>query len=208
MVCRLPIRTFACWMLALVTAIPPAAAQPKHDKNVWNYDGGVFLETDGAIPGGACLRVKGRLSAPGFFENLKREDTNSGTLFRRGNEIVTAFPQQLELSIYIFDWPCDPMLRPGGVRVFLTDAMIRTLRLSFYWKRGLDMRPVRGISVHDFTMSPIAGIFDVVADPSPQRYEWSLRFTVPSDGVPVTDSLVLVMRTPDRHIVARTAARL
>ena len=205
---RLPIRSFACWMLALVTALPPAAAQPKHDKNVWNYDGGVFLETDGAIPGGACLRVKGRLSAPDFFENLKREDTLSGTLFRRGNEIVTAFPRQLDLSITIFDMPCDPMLRPTGARVYLTDAMIRTLRLSFYWKRGLDMRPARGISVRDFTMSPLVRLFDEAADPSPERYEWSMRFSIPSNGVPVTDSLVLVLRTPDRHMVARTAARL
>jgi hypothetical protein len=208
MLCRLPIRFFACWMLALVAAIPPAAAQPKHDKNVWNYDGGVFLETDGAIPGGACLRVKGHLSAPDFFENLKREDTSSGTLFRRGNAIVTAFPQQLELSINIYDMPCDPMLRPTGTRVYLTDAMIRTLRLSFYWKRGLDMRPARGISVRDFTMSPIMRFFEEATDPSPERYEWSLRFGIPGDGVPVTDSLVLVIRTPDRHIVARTAARL
>ncbi len=208
MLCRLPIRSFACWMLALVTALPPAAAQPKHDKNVWNYDGGVFLETDGAIPGGACLRVKGRLSAPDFFENLKREDTQSGTLFRRGNEIVTAFPQQLDLFITIFDMPCDPMLRPTGTRVYLTDAMLRTLRLTFYWKRGLDMRPARGISVRDISKSPIVRLFDETADPSPERYEWSLRFRIPSDGVPVTDSLVLVMRTPDRHIVARTAARL
>lgn len=201
-------RSIASWMLALATAIPPAVAQPKHDKSVWNYDGGVFLETDGAIPGGACFRVKGRLTAPDFFDNLKREDTTSGTLFRRGNDILTEFPKQLLLTLVIFDMPCDLTLRETGTRVYLTDEMIRTLRLSFYWKRELNMRPVRGIVVQDMEVSEIPPVVVSATDPAPRRYEWLLRFHVPSDGVPLTDSLVLMMRTPDHHIVARTAARL
>jgi hypothetical protein len=31
---------------------------------------------------------------------------------------------------------------------------------------------------------------------------------LPSAGVPVTDSLVVVLRTPDGHIAARAAARM
>jgi len=31
---------------------------------------------------------------------------------------------------------------------------------------------------------------------------------VPSAGVPLGDSLVLIMRTPDDHIAARVAARM
>ena len=207
---RPPIRSLACWMLALATAYPPAVAQPKHerDKIVWNYDGGVFLETDGAIPGGACFRVKGRMTAPDFFDNLKREDTTSGTLFRRGNEILTEFPKELQLTIVIFDIPCDPLLRQTGTRVYLTDEMIRTLRLNFYWKRELNLRPARGVVVRDMEVSEIPPMVASATDPPPRRYEWLLRFDVPSDGVPLTDSLVLMMRTPDHHMVARTAARL
>ncbi|HUL32299.1 MAG TPA: hypothetical protein VL128_00330 [Candidatus Eisenbacteria bacterium] len=205
---RSPIRSLACWMVAFAAAIPPIAAQPKHEKNVWNYDGGVFLETDGAIPGGACLRLMGRLYASEFFNNLKREDTTSGTLFRRGNDIVTDFPKQMQLTIAIFDMPCDPMLQQTGAHVYLTDEMLRSLRLSFYWKRELVMRPVRGIVVRNFTVSPIPQVFEGESDKPPQRYEWRLTFDVPSDGVPVTDSLVLILRTSDHRIVARTAARL
>jgi len=191
-------------------------AQPKHEKTVWNYDGGVFLETDGAIPGGACLRVKGRLTAPDFFDNLKREDTISGTVFRRGNDILTEFPKELQLTIVIFDMPCDLMLRQASPRVYLTDEMIRTLRLSFFWKHELNMRPVRGITVQDFERSELEPLIPAAPQPAaqstaeslPRRYEWMLKFNIPSDGVPLTDSLVLMMRTPDHHIVARTAARL
>jgi hypothetical protein len=31
---------------------------------------------------------------------------------------------------------------------------------------------------------------------------------VPSEGVPLTDNLVLMMYTPDHHLVARGAARM
>ena len=206
--CRLPLRSLACWMLVLSTSIPSAMAQPKRDKVVWNYDGGVYLETDGALPNGACFRVKGRLNAPEFFDDMKREDTTSGTVFRRGNDIVTEFPKQLALSITIFDMPCDPLRLTPGSHVNLTDAMLRTLRVSFYWKRELEMRPIRGIVVRTMEVSPIPDPFQTISDPEPQRYVWMLKFEVPGEGVPLTDSLVLVMRTPDHRIVARTAARL
>ena len=189
-------------------AIFSAAAPTKHDKVVTNLDGGVFLETDGSFTGGPCFRVKGRMDAPDFFDNLKREDTLSGTLYRRGNDIVTDFPQHLQLSLVIFDMPCDSTVQRGGSRLYLTDALIRTLRLSFYWKRGLEMRPARGIVARNFEVSAIASRYQGVANPPPQRYQWSLDFDVPSDGVPLTDSLVLILRTPDQRIIARTAARL
>jgi len=145
MLCRPQIRYFAAWILTLATAFLPAAAQPNRDKNTWCYDGGIFLETDGAIPGGACFRVKGRVTAADFFENLKREDTNSGTLFRRANDIVTEFPKRLHLSMSISDIPCDPHMQQTNSRVYLTAEMISALRLNFFWKRALELRPVRGI---------------------------------------------------------------
>ena len=156
---RLPLRSLACWMLAFAAGIPPAVAQPKRDKVVWNYDGGVYLETDGAIPSGACFRLKGRLNAPEFFDNMKREDTTSGTVFRHGNDIVTEFPKQLLLSITIFDTPCEPLRLTPGPHVYLTDEMLRKLSLSFYWKRELNMRPVRGVVVRGFEVGPIPNGF-------------------------------------------------
>jgi len=197
----------ACWVVLLAAALFPARAQSKHDKNVMNFDGGIFLETDGSLPGGACFRMKGRVDAPEFFVNLRREDTRSGTLYRRGNDVVVYFPEQLQLRLLIFDMPCDPLLKHTGGRVYLTDEMIRSLRLSFYWKRGLEMRPARGVKAGRLEVSPVTTFFQG-PDPPPQRYEWLIDFDVPSEGVPLTDSLVLILRTPDHHIVARTAARL
>src|SRR4029077_16669735 len=95
--CRPQIRHLAAWLMALATALLPTAGQPSRDKNTWSYDGGIFMDTEGALPSGACFRVKRHVTADDFFENLKREDTNSGTLFRRGNELVTEFPKTLHL---------------------------------------------------------------------------------------------------------------
>ena len=102
---------------------------------------------------------------------------------------------------------CDQTVKRDGVRVYLTDEMIRSLRLSFFWKRGVQMRPARGVAAGKLEISPAATYYQG-PDPPPQRFEWLINFDVPSQGVPLTDSLVLVLRTPDHHIVARTAARL
>jgi hypothetical protein len=42
----------------------------------------------------------------------------------------------------------------------------------------------------------------------PEKLEWSYEYSVPSGGVPLTDSLVLVLRDENNRIVARVAARL
>ena len=166
------------------------------------------METDGGIPGGACFRLRGKVSAEDFFLNFKRVDTNSGTFFRRGNDIVTEFPKQLRLSLMIFDMPCDLRLQQTGTRVYLTEEVIRSLRFSFFWKRGLDMRPASGVVARGGTIAPLPISTYGLDDHAPQRIECLLAFDVPSDGVPLTDSLVLVLRTSDHHVAARVAARL
>ncbi len=193
MLCRPQIRCFAAWFLVLATAFLPAAAQPNRDKNTWTYDGGIFLETDGAIPGGACFRVKGHVTADDFFENLRREDTNSGTLFRRGNDIVTEFPKRLHLSMSIADIPCDPRMQQANSRVYLTDEMIRR---------------VRGIVETSGEVRPVPWYSHGLEQELPKRFEWLVEFSLPSEGVPLTDNLVLMMYTPDHRLIARGAARM
>jgi hypothetical protein len=42
----------------------------------------------------------------------------------------------------------------------------------------------------------------------PEKFEWLFDFDVPSAGVPVTDSLVVVITLPDGTIAARAAGRM
>jgi len=195
--------------LALASLAPNASSgQSKRDKSVWNYDGGIIFATDGSLPNGVCFRVNGEVNAGEFFNNLKRVDDERGTQFRRGTETPTHFPGELFLSFDIHDHPCAPGLRDFEVRAHLTHEMMSTLRLSFYWKRGVDLRPVKNITEVRSFVEPIAPYAANLASELPKRYTWSYQLAVPSKDIPLTDSLVLIFRTPDGHIAARVAARL
>lgn len=200
----------ALTILVFAASVPFLLAQPNHNKAVWNYDGGLLMMTDGSIPSGPCFRLTGRATAPGFFENLKREDTDSGTLIHRGHDIVTEFPEQLHVSFLMYDLPCEYDLKPTPTPThgYLTRPMVSKLRLGFYWKHGLKMRPAAGVTPGHYEtrrLQPYASEFGAQL---PEKFEWLFEFDVPSAGIPVTDSLVVVLSTPDGFIAARAAARM
>jgi hypothetical protein len=200
-------------LLALaVLLLPPTvflcAQPPNHDKSVWNYDGGLSVLTDGGIPSGPCFKLTGRATAPNFFDNLKREDSSLGTIIHRGADIVTEYPSVLHLSFLMYDQPCEFGLTPTGTRSYLTRAMVSNLRVSFYWKHGLKMRPANGIVPGYQETRRVLPYAAELANELPEKYEWLFEFDVPSAGVPVTDSLVIILNTADGHIAARAAARM
>jgi hypothetical protein len=197
----------------LLACIPCAPSpQPLRNKNVWNYDGGILLQTNGSLPNGPCFRISGRVTAPAFFENLKRIDTDNGAIFRRGSETLTEFPDQLFLDFILFDHydqTCPPRVENAGSSPYLTRAMMSSLHLYLYWKHGVDLRPIANVEPKYFSVDPILTHSATRShDPPPEKLEWSYEFAVPSAGVPLTDSLVLILRTPDGHIAARVAARM
>jgi len=83
-----------------------------------------------------------------------------------------------------------------------------TLQLSLYWKKGLEMRPVKESTEIASSVEAVVPYAKSLAAELPKRFEWSWELEVPSAGVPLTDSLVLMLRTPDGRIAARVAARL
>jgi hypothetical protein len=203
--CKAAGLSFAFFLLMVPAG---STSQFKRDKNVWNYDGGVIFATDGALPNGACFRVSGEVNSGDFFNNLKRIDDEHGTVYRRGTELVSRFPETLDLSFSIHDEPCTPGLRETAPRTYLTREMMSQLQLSVYWKRGVDLRPVKDVKEIEARVERIAPFARSLAAELPVRFEWSYLLTIPSAGVPLTDSLVLVFRTNDEHIAARVAARL
>ena len=198
----------AAFLIFLGCAPGVSLTEVKRDKSVWNYDGGVFFETDGSLPNGVCFRVSGNVTSPEFFDHLKRIDDGHGTVFRRGLETVTQFPDQLLLSFVIHDQSCSPGLHQVGTRRYLTREMMSALQLSLYWKRGVDLRQVKNIREVGTSVERIAPYATALAAELPQRFEWSYQLLVPSAGVPLTDSLVFVFRTAEGRIAARVAARL
>jgi hypothetical protein len=198
----------AAFLIFLGCAPGVSFTEAKGDKSVWNYDGGVFFETDGSLPNGVCFRVSGNVTSPEFFDHLKRIDDGHGTVFRRGLETVTQFPDQLLLSFVIHDQSCSSRLHEVGTHIYLTREMMGALQLSLYWKRGVDLRQIKNVSEVGTSVERIIPYAAALASELPQRFEWSYQFAVAGKGIPLTDSLVFVFRTPDGRIAARVAARL
>jgi hypothetical protein len=201
--------------LVLVTVTASSAPPPAHDKTVWSYEGGLFLQTNGSIPNGPCFRISGHVEAPGFFDNLKRVDTDAGAEFRRGKEKVSEFPDQLLLQFVVFDHydpTCPPQVENTNSSRYLTRAMMSTMHLYLYWKHGVELRPIANADPKYFSVDPVLPTATARAaahgNPIPEKLAWSYEFGVPSAGVSLSDSLVLILRTPDNHIAARVAARM
>ena len=189
------------------------AKHKQHDKtdkgrNVWSYDGGVFFETDGSLPNGVCFRVHGQMNSSDFFDGLKRIDTDQSTVFRRGNETVTKFPDSVTVSFSIRDQLCPAGVQQVDTRPYLTEKMIAELRLSLYWKHGVELSAVKGVKEINSRVDRIQPYAASLAADLPARYQWSYQFVVPSSEVSLMDSLAFFFRTPDGRIAARVAARL
>ena len=207
---RARVHNFAGLVIALgLACLAPVSLA--RDKNVWSYEGGLFVITNGSIPNGPCFRLAGRVTGGDFFEHLKRIDKDGGTIFRRGSDNVENFPDRLTLSFAVhdhYDQTCPPRVETANTPKYLTRAMMSSLHLYLYWKRGVELRPVGEVKTNYFAVRPLIPQAAARAHNLPEKFEWSYEYTVPSAGVPLTDSLVLVLRDADNRIVARVAARL
>ena len=196
-------------LLCLLAGAPATSrSQPGRDKSVLNYDGGVIFATDGSLPNGTCFRVQGLVSADTFFEHFKRVDDDRGTVFVRGTEAVSMFPDRLDVSFTIHDGPCSPYLRDFAGHPSLTREMMGRMQLYLYWKHGVDLRQVPDVRAVETRVERVTPYAKDLTAQLPDRFEWSYQLAVPSAGVPLTDSLVFVFRFEGQRIAARVAARL
>jgi hypothetical protein len=177
-------------------------------KEVLSFDGGIMFATEGSLSEQTCFRLDGRVTAPGFFDDFKRFDYENGTEYRSGKEVVTEFPEALHVAFVMFDIPCKSQTLELGPRKYLTQEMMKSLRLSFYWKRGVEMKHIESLKREAAIAELIEPFNTESKEELPKRYRWILEFKIPSTGVPLTDRLVLIVRTPDGRRAARVAARL
>jgi hypothetical protein len=200
-------------LLALSPVVLCAAQKSPKDtkplpRTVWNLEGGVFFATDGKIPGGPCFRLSGQVTALGFFENLKRIDDDQGTRYVRGTEAVAEFPSRLDVSILIHDFPCSFELKDRLSGSWLTKEEVGKLKIRLYWKRGVELRRTTWVEPPRLLIRALEPNIKPEANDVPERYEWNITFAMSCEGIPIEDSLVFMLETPDGTIAARTSARL
>jgi hypothetical protein len=215
---RLFPRLLSTLFASLLLFIPASRASPQQQKPnkkekvikkyVQNFDGGIFFATEGGLSEQTCFRLDGHVTARGFFDDFKRIDDENGTKYRSGKEMMTEFPEELHVSFVLFDIPCKGQTLQPGPRRYLTQEMMKSLRFSFYWKRGIELRHIENFKQEAATASPIEPYNTESKEELPERYRWIVEYTIPSAGVPLTDGLVLIIRTADGRKAARVAARL
>jgi len=178
-------------------------------RTVWNLDGGVFFATDGHLPNGSCFRLMGQMNAPDFFDGLRRVDTDQGSSYLLRNKPVSEYPDQVQIVLHLLDFPCSPDLKETVVRPPLTREMMSTLRLNFYWKDGVHLRPVEDSKRIAATIRKLESYaHGAAAEELAPRFEWNYAFSVNSDKVPLSNDLVLVIEDQSHKICARVAGRL
>jgi hypothetical protein len=217
----------------LLVAFSPADARASGEKDtVWNYDAGIFFATDGSVLNGPCFRVTGKVTAPAFFDHPKRvtvfaewgypillappffeglrriDRADQESVFRRGGERLTSYPNDLLMRFVVHDLPCSLELKDAPKGVVLTREMVDSLRFSLWWKAGVELKPARNTKVLNVSLRALVPPQVLVERGIPQIYEWAFLLLVPSAGVPLTDSLVLMIREPQGRIAARVAARM
>src|SRR5260370_37384954 len=215
---RFFLRFFSAVVAALLLLVPasrmsqaqqkPKTKEKRIKQQALNFDGGIFFATEGGLSEQTCFRLDGHVSAPGFFDDFKRMDDENGTEYRSAQEKVTEFPEELHVSFVMFDIPCRSQTLELAPRKYLTQEMMKTLRFSFYWKRGIELRHIEDLQRGAATAEPVEPYNLESKEELPKRYRWFLDFTIPSASVPLTDRLVLIIRTPDGRKAARVAARL
>src|SRR5882672_4414873 len=193
---------FALCPLALHAAQKPPKDLKPLGRTVWNLAGGAFFATDGKIPGGPCFRLTGQVTALGFFDNLKRVDDERGTRYLRGSESITEFPPHLDVSILIHDFPCSFNLKDRSFGPWLTKEDVGRLKLKLFWKRGVELRRTTWVEPPRMLIRTLEPNIKPEANDVPERYEWIIQFALPSDGIPIEDSLVVTLEGPDGTIAA------
>jgi hypothetical protein len=176
-------------------------------RTVRDYTGGVTLVTEGGPPGGPCLSIRGRVTAPDFFAGLKRRETARGIEFRRGGNAVESFPEELSVRIWIREFPCHVGLTEVSPLLATPEGM-SSLQFKAYWKRGMEMRSVDGLALRTFYRRKEQPTTLVGAPVTIQRDTWVYNLTVSSQGVPLTDHLILEIFTKDGLRWARVSAQL
>ena len=187
----------------------PSKKAPKVPKRtVWNLDGGAFFITDGHLENGSCFRFSGQVTAPDFFDGLRRVDTDEGTTYFLRDQIVTEFPDEIFVTLHVLDAPCSLDLKETAVRPPITAEIIGALRLNFYWKSGVTMRPVESSKRTAASIRRLTPYSAQAAAELAPRFEWNYSFIIQSAGVPLNNDLVFIIENEDHKIAARTAARL
>jgi hypothetical protein len=193
------IKFAAKWSLPLASAFLLVAASanagPK-DKTI--FDMFVPVAPQPIRTSNVCGNLSGALSADDFFDGLVRIEARHRVEFRKASQTVSQFPSQVAVALAGNFTPCAAaaggphvdFVRPGnGSSPQRVNDFINGLRFTAVWKNRYGIQPVQGFSVTK--TAPTDRTFSIN-----DQIPWRFAFQVPSQGVPLTDQLVISVYAP------------
>jgi hypothetical protein len=145
-----------------------------------------------------CGNLSGALSADEFFEGLVRIDKKKSVEFRKDSQPVKEFPSQVAVALAGDIAPCSnpaagssvDFVKPGnGSSPQEVNQFMNGLKFTAAWKNNYGFQPVENFSV---TKSSPTDKSWRVNDQIP----WRFALQVPSQGVPLTNQLVISVYAP------------
>ncbi|MDQ1406584.1 MAG: hypothetical protein QOG55_2213 [Acidobacteriaceae bacterium] len=130
-----------------------------------------------------------------FFDQLERRETENGLLFLihsgRRTRPVTNYPESLVVKVFANPW--DSRDTPFDKRCAGTAAaLMGSLQFQAEWKTGLKTRPVSKMTMRHLERNEI----------SPTTL-WAYELKISSEGVPLTDHLIVNVYDPNSNLVVR-----
>jgi len=146
-----------------------------------------------------CLMLGARAVAGDFFKDLRTRGTRKGLTFNRHGKEIKSFPARL---IVKFDAAFDRCVGKGPpdcdrCDFRLSREFMSSLQFEAYWKHGFDAEQKAAIEERSNDLAQVA----------PSAGLWKYELSIKSENIPLTDSLVVVVLSPDQRIVSRLSAR-
>lgn len=188
------------WALGMASAVLLAAASVHAaPKKKTQFDMFVPVDPQPIKTDRLCGNLSGALSSDDFFDGLVRIDKKHHVEFQKASQPVKEFPSQVAVALAGDVAPCgapaDPnasvnFVQPGnGSTPQEVKQFMNGLKFTAAWKNSYGSQPVQNFSV--IKSAPTDKSWRV-NDQIPWRY----AFQVPSQGVPLTNQLVISVYAP------------
>jgi hypothetical protein len=185
---------------AFLLAVIPAHAAPKRKTQ---FDMFVPVAPQPIKTDRYCGNLSGALSADDFFDGLVRIDQRHRVEFRKDSQPVKEFPSKVAVALAGDITTCpssDPSAPLGFVQPANSSSpqevreFMNGLKFTAAWKTNYGFQPVQNFSVIKSTPADNKTwhLSGGVSDQIP----WRFAFQVPSQGVPLTNQLVISVYGP------------
>lgn len=152
-----------------------------------------------------CLTLFGNVDAGGFFDHLHGRKTAQGVQFRNGKQDVKSFPEHLIVRLFAVLGTCSAKARAAqpvnAKNLHFDEDFLRSVSFDGSWKQGLAEQVAE--------LGPVAE--GRIRNPIPETNNddwWEYEFKIRSEGISLTDALVIILESPDGRVLSRFSARL